>query len=47
MADLKAFNSNNLTATDPTFVRGGSGWGDYYVKSYTKDSPDELKPKIN
>jgi hypothetical protein len=30
---LKAFNSNNLTATDPTFVRGGSGWGDYYVKS--------------
>ena len=24
---LKAFNSNNLTATDPTFVRGGSGWG--------------------
>mgnify|MGYP000281620663 FL=1 len=30
---LKAFNSNNLTATDPTFVRGGSGWGDYYVRS--------------
>ena len=30
---LKAFNSNNLTATDPTFVRGGDGWGDYYVKS--------------
>ena len=30
---LKAFNSNNLTATDPTYVRGGNGWGDYYVKS--------------
>lgn len=30
---LKSFNSNNLTATDPTFVRGGNGWGDYYVKS--------------
>lgn len=30
---LKAFSSNNLTATDPTYVRGGNGWGDYYVKS--------------
>lgn len=30
---LKAFNSNNLSATDPTYVRGGNGWGDYYVKS--------------
>ena len=30
---LKAFNSNNLIATDPTYVRGGNGWGDYYVKS--------------
>lgn len=30
---LKSFNSSNLTATDPTYVRGGNGWGDYYVKS--------------
>lgn len=30
---LNSFSSNNLTATDPTYVRGGSGWGNYYVKS--------------
>lgn len=31
---LKAFNSNNLTATDPTFVRGGSGWGGLLCEIY-------------
>lgn len=28
----KAFSSSNLTSKDPTYVRGGDGWGDYYVK---------------
>lgn len=29
----KAFNSNNLSSTIPTILRGGDGWGDYFVKS--------------
>lgn len=29
----RAFSSSNLGATDPGYVRGGDGWGDYYVKS--------------
>lgn len=27
-----SFNSNNLESEEPTYVRGGDGWGDYYVK---------------
>lgn len=30
---FNAFDSNNLHATDPTYIQGGNGWGDYYVKS--------------
>ena len=28
-----AFSSMNLTSKEPGYVRGGDGWGDYYVKS--------------
>ncbi len=29
----EAFSSSNLESPHPTYLRGGYGWGDYYVKS--------------
>ncbi len=29
----QSFNSNNLTSAHPTYIRGGYGWGDHYVKN--------------